>query len=448
MKSFLNLWLPIFLSNVIIMLAGLFDMIFLSHYSAQHVAALAVCLSIYSLCFVTGIGVLQGMMQELAEANGRQDYADIQRIVKQSILIVVVISAIAMYLFHHATPLLNFLKADASLQALIMPCLWLLAWTIPAHLLLRILYILTQACGQARRVFYANAIYLLLKVALAYIFIYGIEGYVATYGVEGAFIANLIVQWLLLFIYYFLFLEQKLKIQWSGVFFHGQTLIKILKIGLPNAVVTFVDVFAVSAIALLILPLGDIVVNAHQIMLGLLGLMFMLPMSLASAFGILVSTKIGAQQIDVAWQLSKRALIVVMLIATCVVFAIWGLDTWIVKLFSDDLRVVGLALTLIVLMCWMHIFDALLVISVAMLRCWREIVRPMFIFMTTVLVVGLGGGWYVAYHPITLLNWQTHALGIHGFWWMLSIAYTIAASLCFICLLFKYSAYQRTRLII
>ena len=86
MKQFLHLWVPIFLSNAIIMLSSLFDVIFLSHFSPQHVAALAVCLSVYSLCFVTGIGVLQGMMQELAEANGRQDYADIQRIVKQSIL--------------------------------------------------------------------------------------------------------------------------------------------------------------------------------------------------------------------------------------------------------------------------------------------------------------------------------------------------------------------------
>lgn len=263
MKKFLHLWVPIFLSNAIIMLSSLFDVIFLSHFSPQHVAALAVCLSVYSLCFVTGIGVLQGMMQELAEANGRQDYADIQRIVKQSILIVLVISAVAMYLLNHATHLLHFLKADAALQTLIVPCLWLLAWTIPAHLLLRILYIFTQACGQAKRVFYANMIYLLLKVALAYVLIYGIEGYVTSYGVEGAFMAHLIVQWVLLFVYYFFFLEQKLKIQWSGVFFHWQTLLKILKIGLPNAVVTFVDVFAISAIALLILPLGDIVVNAH-----------------------------------------------------------------------------------------------------------------------------------------------------------------------------------------
>ncbi len=84
--------------------------------------------------------------------------------------------------------------------------------------------------------------------------------------------------------------------------------------------------------------------------------MFMLPMSMASAFGILVSTKIGAEQIDAAWQLSKLGTMAVMLIAIVVVLTIWGLDSWIVGLFSNDAQVIALALALILLMCWMHIF--------------------------------------------------------------------------------------------
>ena len=77
------------------------------------------------------------------------------KILKQSILIVIVLSVFAGWLLTHAI-LCYILKADSALQALIQPCLWLLAWTLPAHLLVRILYILTQACGQAKRVFYAN----------------------------------------------------------------------------------------------------------------------------------------------------------------------------------------------------------------------------------------------------------------------------------------------------
>lgn len=443
MKQFLHLWVPIFLSNAIIMLSGLFDVIFLSHFSSQHVAAMAVCLSIYSLCFVSGIGILQGMMQELAEAKGRQAFSDIQRIVKQGVLIVLIVSVFAAWLFTHATPLLNLLKADDELQALITPCLMLMAWIIPGHLLLRILYILTQTCGQAKRVFYANILYLIFKVLLGYCLIFGIEGYIAAYGVQGAFISSLIIQWLMLFIYYFVFLEKILRIQWSGTFLHWATLIKILRIGVPNGIVTFVDVFAVSAIALLILPLGDIVINSHQIMLGLLGLMFMVPLSMGSAFSILVSTKIGAEHIESAWQLSKKAVVVVLSIGLCLASFVWIFQRWIIALFSGDQQVLAVAFSLMMLVCWMHIFDAILVISVNMLRCWKEVVLPMFIFTTTVLVLGLGGGWYIAYHPISFMNIDFNALGIHGFWWMLAIAYTVAACLCLLCLSLKYRYYIR-----
>lgn len=444
MKQFLHLWVPIFLSNAIIMLGGLFDVIFLSHFSPQHVAAMAVCVSIYSLCFVSGVGVLQGMMQELAEANGRQAFSEIQQIVKQSILIVLILSVLAAWVFTHATPLLNLLKADAELQALITPCLWLMAWVIPGHLLLRILYILTQTCGQAKRVFYANILYLIIKGLLGYCLIFGVEGYIAAYGVQGAFISSLVAQWLLLFVYYFVFLEKKLQIQWSGTFLHWATLLKILRIGVPNGVVTFVDVFAISAIALLILPLGNIVINSHQIMLGLTGLMFMVPMSMGSAFSILVSTKIGAEHIDSAWQLSKKAVVVVVSIGFCLASFVWIFQSGIITLFSGDQQVLAVAFSLMTLVCWMHIFDAILVISVNMLRCWKEVVLPMFIFTGAVLVLGLGGGWYVAYHPISFMNIGFNALGIHGFWWMLAISYTFAALMCLLCLALKYRKHLQT----
>src|SRR5690606_3603262 len=138
--------------------------------------------------------------------------------------------------------------------------------------------------------------------------------------------------------------------------------------------------------------------------------------------------------------------IFVLSIGLCLASFVWIFQHWIIALFSGDKQVLAVAFSLIMLVCWVHIFDAILVISLAMLRCWREIVRPMFIFISTVLVVGLGDGWYVAYHPMTLFNWQSNALGIYGFWWMLSIAYTIAASLCFVCLLIKYLSYKRIRL--
>ena len=69
--------------------------------------------------------------------------------------------------------------------------------------------------------------YLIFKVSLAYCLIFGIQGYVPAYGVEGAFIAHLTVQWALLVVYYLIFLEKQLRVHWSGQFFHFKTLLKI-----------------------------------------------------------------------------------------------------------------------------------------------------------------------------------------------------------------------------
>lgn len=444
MKKFINLWMPIFLSNTILMLGGLFDTIFLSHYSSVHVAAMAVCLGVYSLVFVSGLGILQGMMQELAEAKGRKAYADIHLIVKQSILIVICLSLFAGWLLTHADLLLDFLKADKALRELIQPCLVLLALTLPGHFLLRVLYIYTQTCGQAKRVFYANILYLFVKVGLAYVFIFGVPQFsIPACGVKGAFIAHFLSQWILLIIYYTFFLEKSLLISWKGRFFNRKILINILKIGLPTAVVSFIDVFAVSAIVLLALPLGDIVVNAHQITLALSGVMFMLPLSLGSTFSILVSTKIGEKNLVDAWILTARALQVASVVGLSISLLLVLFHQQIIVLFSDDDAVLKVVLTLIFLLGWMHIFDAVLVITVNMLRCWKVIVFPMLIYSAMILLFGLGGGWYLAFHSVSFWELNVHALGINGFWLMLCIAYTLASFICLICLKLRYQKYLR-----
>lgn len=443
MRNFLNLWLPIFLSNTIIMLGGLFDTIFLSHYSSQHVAALAICLSIYSLVFVSGMGVLQGVMQELAEAKGCNDYSQMHLIIKQSVIIFLVFSIFAALIFITQTEkIVQLLKASHEVALLIQPCMLLLAAALPAHFLLRILYTYTQTCGEAKRVFYANIIFLIVKIFLAYIFIFGAKSLdIPAYGVQGAFIAHLIGQWLVLLIYYAFLLEKALRIHWRGQFFNFNVLLKILKIGLPMAVVVFIDVFAVSAIALLALPLGEFVVNAHQIVLGLCGLMFMVPISLSSAFSIMVSTHIGANRYLEAWRLTNKAVAISTISGISISLFVALLHFQILALFTNDHFLLEIALSLVFLVCWMHIFDALLVITVNMLRCWNVIITPMFIYSGMILILGLGGGWYLAFHPLLVFGSNVNALGIHGFWIMLCIAYTLAAVICLIFLKIRQKNY-------
>ena len=442
MKKFINLFIPILLSNLAVVVGSVADTIFLSHVSTADVAAMSVTLSIYALVYILGFGLLQGVMQELAEANGRHALNTSQIIIKQGVLIVLLLSVFGIIFLTHSESVLKVLGADQHLQALVLDCLFILALALPAQLLLRTYFIVTQTCGQAKLVFYANIFALIIKLSLSYALIYGVPYFhIPQLGVKGAVTATMLTQWIMLFVYYGFFLEKKYRIQLAGQFFDFDILKKILRIGFPMAVIILIDVIAVTFISLLSIPLGNTALTAHQIVMGITSLLFMFPSSLSAAYSILISTKVGEGDLQAAWKLTQRALQIGLLLALSIVICVYGFKDVLIPVFTKDAAVTVFVMNLLLIVCVMHIADAMLCILVNMLRCWSVTITPMFIYTSVILVIGLGGGWYVAYHPISWHQFHIPALGIYGFWILLTFAYILAVAVCSLCL--KYRQYLK-----
>lgn len=442
MKKFINLFIPILLSNIAVVLGGVADTVYLAHFSTTHVAAMSVTLSIYALVFILGFGLLQGMMQLLAEAKGRRDLEESQTIIRQGVMMVLLLSFFGAYFLKHAQFFLEILKTNANLQLIILDCLLILACALPAQLLLRTFFIVTQTCGQAKKVFYANLIALSLKLILSYALIYGVpELSIPRLGAKGAVSATLIMQWTILILYYTLFLNKQYRISITKQFFNPSIFIKIFRIGFPTAIIILIDVIAATFIALLSIPLGTVSLTAHQIAMGICSLLFMFPSSLASAFSILISTKVGEKDLNGAWLLTKNAIMICLIIALSIVFTVYGFKAYITPLFTQDVAVKVIVLNLLTIVCVLHVADALLCVLVNMLRCWYVTLVPMLIYTSLILVLGLGGGWYFAYHAFDFNQIHISAMGIYGFWSLLTIAYILAASVCSLCL--KYRQYLK-----
>ena len=166
MKKFLDLFIPLLLSNLTIAISGLVDTVYLSHFNVKHVAVLSVTLSLYSMVFILGFGLLQGMMQTLAEAKGRKELHQSDLIIKQCVWVALSCSAFGAVLLSHAEGLVLILGAEPELMQMINRCLHMAIFILPAQLLLRVFFIVTQTCGQARLVFYTNVLFLILKLVL------------------------------------------------------------------------------------------------------------------------------------------------------------------------------------------------------------------------------------------------------------------------------------------
>ncbi len=73
---------------------------------------------------------------------------------------------------------------------------------------------------------------------------------------------------------------------------------RILKLGLPIGLAIFFEVSIFSTAAIILSPLGETIVAAHQIAMSVTSQLFMIPMSLAIALTIRVGTYYGEKNWD------------------------------------------------------------------------------------------------------------------------------------------------------
>ena len=102
MNQIFKLFIPMLSSNLILVLSGLVDIAYVGHFSNDHVAALSVTLSLYTVIYVIGMGILQGVILKLSEAYGCHDIPRIRQIFIQGIWLMLcsaLLSIGLLYLF-------------------------------------------------------------------------------------------------------------------------------------------------------------------------------------------------------------------------------------------------------------------------------------------------------------------------------------------------------------
>ncbi|QCP37410.1 MATE family efflux transporter [Acinetobacter baumannii] len=416
MNQIFKLFIPMLSSNLIVVLSGLIDIAYVGHFSNDHVAALSVTLSLYTVVYVIGMGILQGVMLKLSEAYGCHDIPRIRQIFIQGVWLMLgsaLVSIALLYLFRDLPKLFG---ASEHVVSITKNCIWALVFILPAHLLMRLFTALSQVTENAYKVLLSDSLFFILKIILSYLLIYGVALFsIPPLGAIGALLATIIVRWFMLAVYYLFFLEKRyifIEHPERSVEDSWQSLRMILKIGIPTAIMALMDVIAFCSVAILILPFGSGVSAAHQIVASTGGFMFIFPSSIASAYSILVSRTMGSGNMKEADKIARQSI-------------------WVIMVVSGSLSL------LLLIVCMSHFLDGLMTLLTSLLRCWDVSILPMLIFLVVVLCFGLGGGWWMAYKG---LHWGSHsisAMGIYGFWSMAAISYLVACVLSAFCFRFR-----------
>lgn len=378
---------------------GLIDTIMAGHLSATDLAAIAVGVGLWIPVMLLFSGIMIATTPLVAEANGARTPEKIATIARQSLWVALILGVIAGLILQLLPATLPLLGVPESLQPKAGLFLHAIGFGMPAVTMYAALRGYSEAIGNPRPVTVISLLALVLLVPLNYIFMYGI-GPVPALGSAGCGFATAILQWLMV-ITLALYIFKNKAYQRTQPFTHCEKINpewmkRILQLGFPIGLAIFFEVSIFSTAAIVLSPLGETIVAAHQIAISVTSQLFMIPMSLAIALTIRVGTYYGEQNWQAMRKVQYLGLTTATILAILTMILLWVFRNEIVALYTSDLIVTQIAVYLILFAIAYQLMDAWQISAAGCLRGMQDTKGPMWITMLAYWVIAFPVGVYLS----------------------------------------------------
>ncbi len=410
---------PILVGQLAVILNGVADTMMTARHSATDLAALGLGASVYVSIFVGLSGVMAALSPVIGQLYGAQKFDAIGEEVRQGIWLALFLSLVGSVLLLFPDFLLDVAQAPPALTDKVREYLALLALALPATLGFRVFASLNTAISRPRRVMLIQVgALLLLKIPLNALFIFGFAALPAL-GTPGCAIATGIAAWLALLASW-LMLRKGDSYHRFGLFGHGlgrpswPAQAALLRLGVPMGLSYLIEVTAFTFMALFIARLGNETLAAHQVTANFGTVLYMLPLSIASATGTLVAQEIGAGRLQAARAAGDAGIRLGAALAVALGALVWFGRAGIIGLYTPDPAVAAAAMPLFFFIGFYQLFDSVQVGAAFVLRAYKVATVPTLMYAIALWGVGLGGGYLLGFD---VLGGTPQALrGAAGFW--------------------------------
>jgi MATE family multidrug resistance protein len=271
---------------------------------------------------------------------------------------------------------------------------------------------------------------LLLKIPLNALFIFG--GFsLPAFGGPGCAMATAIVTWLMVLVGWTV-LHADRSYHVFAIFHSGfvkpkwEALMVLLKLGVPMGLSYLIEVTAFTFMAIFIARLGDTAIAGHQIVANFATVLYMLPLSIASATSTLVAQAIGAREQKHARHIGFVGIRLAATLSATIGCLVWLTRTWIARAYTPNESIIAAALPLYFFIAFYQLFDAVQVTTAFVLRAYKVAVVPTIMYAVALWGVGLGGGYVLGLNPF---GWSPPALlGAAGFWFGNSVSLALVGA--------------------
>ena len=195
---------------------------------------------------------------------------------------------------------------------------------------------------------------------------------------------------------------------------------RLLALGWPAATQTTLEYGAFAAITILAARLDPTTLAAHQIVVNVSGLTFMVPLGISAAGAVRVGHAVGRRDAPAASAAGWSTIVLGAGVMTAAAIVFLAVPRLILGIFTPDTQVVGIGLTLIFVAALFQIFDGLQVSATGALRGLGDTQTPMRLNLAGHWMCGLPIGYTLCF----VMGW-----GVIGLWIGVLIGLTLIGAL-------------------
>lgn len=422
LRRLLGLAWPIVIAEMGWLLTGIVDTVMVGPLGPAAIGAVGTGTIIFLAIMMPGFGTLFALDTFVAQSFGAGRIDDCHRWLVAGLQIacaMAVVHAVAALAFVRILPYAGF---HPDVLALIEPYMTHLVWSTLPLFVYGVCRRYLQALDVVRPIMFALVGANLVNAGVNWVLIFGRFGLPAL-GVVGAAYATVAVRLFLAVFCLAVIVREERRRAW-GLFRVPITvepwrLRRMLLVGGPAAgqLLLEVGVFAVaSALAGGITPAA---VAAHQIVLNVIGFIFMIPYGIGSAAAVRVGQAVGRADVASARRAGWVAggLTVAIMLVSATVLAVWPRP--ILRIFTSDVGVLATGTTLLLVAAVFQLFDGLQTVMTGALRGLGETRGPMLWNLAGHWFLGLPVAWALAFAA----GW-----GVVGLWIGLALGIVIIGS--------------------
>ena len=421
----MHLATPVIIGQVAVFSMNFVDTVMAGRLPSKEIAlaALGIGGAVWSAVLMFVIGTLMAVQPSVAQLDGADMKSEAAYQTRQAFWIALVLGVPYWAICHFSEPLLVAFRIDPEIVPQAAGYLRAISWGAPGLCLVLLLRYFSEGTGNTRPTMFYGVAGALLNIPLNYVLMFGKLGFPAL-GTVGCGYATSIVIWLQ-FLFLLVYIANHRHYRPFSLMSRLdmpdlKTILALLKVGLPIAVAIAVEGSLFVGAALLIGRLGPVPAAAHLVAINFSALVFMVPIGLASAISIRVGNALGRGDPVAARYAGRIGLVIILFIQTLSATAMFLFPELIVRMYTDDVAVGALAVSLLFYAAIFQYPDGIQMVMAGALRGYKDTRAPMLYTVVAFWIVGMTLGYTLTFN---------RGMGPAGMWVGMIAGLTVAAAL-------------------